>query len=65
MKARHEFNTDHEYRDYLLAYFAGQIMTHQRADGSHQSAAEWSIRRANSLIGALEAFLPEQDTFDY
>lgn len=64
MKARHEFNTDHEYRDYLLAYFAGQVISAGK-NGGYQMIAEIAVQQANALIGALEAFIPEKDTFDY
>lgn len=58
MKARHEFQSDKEYNDYLLVYFAGLFMqaivsrssASDRPDMPHASAVEY----ADALLAELE-----------
>jgi hypothetical protein len=63
MKAAHEFETAQDYRQYLLFYFTGQAL--RDVAGSHQGEAEWAVKRAEATVRALEAFIPEKNTFDY
>lgn len=70
MKARNEFASDQEYRDYLTIYFAGQAMPgllclphgpdEDPAKYTVEHIAEISVESAAALVKAVEKHIGER-----